>query len=223
MPPGSDATTGAGKEAGTRPSPSPAAGACSNVAPTELSALITTGQPCVPEHGPLQPEKLQPVSGCTPSVTEVFSANCALQLGRQSIPEGVDTIRPDPCTVTFNVCTRVSGGGVVWKVAFAVASALIGKVQAPVPEQAPSHPEKVALASGVAVRVTACEKVPTQAEPHSIPDGKEVTLPFPETCTVRVWDCGPVELPWPHATSATARVQAGSRMRPSSTRSRINL
>src|SRR5205814_4512992 len=93
---GSDATTGVGKETGSKPSHSSADGVCWNSAPTELSALITTEQPCGPEHAPLQPEKLQPASVWTSSVTEVSSANCALQLARQSIPEGVDTTRPDP-------------------------------------------------------------------------------------------------------------------------------
>ena len=110
------------------------------------------------------------------------------------------------------MCTRVFGGGVAWNVAFAAASALIGSVQVPMPEHPPSHPEKIAPAPAVAVRVTACEKVATQFEPQSIPAGEEVTVPFPETCTIRVWGCGAVELPLPHATSATARVQASSRM-----------
>ena len=79
------------------------------------------------------------------------------------------------------MCTRVFGGGVAWNVAFAAASALIGSVQVPMPEHPPSHPEKIAPAPAVAVRVTACEKVATQFEPQSIPAGEEVTVPFPET------------------------------------------
>src|SRR3982750_2446941 len=85
----------------------------------------------------------------------------------------------------------------VWasNAAFVVVSALIGSVQVPMPEHPPSHPEKTAPAPAVAVRVTACENVATQFEPQSIPAGEEVTVPFPETCTIRVWGCGPVELP----------------------------
>jgi hypothetical protein len=51
----------------------------------------------------------------------------------------------------------------------------------PVPEQAPLHPEKVEPEAALAVSVTAVPalKLAEHVEPQSMPDGEEVTAPFP--------------------------------------------
>src|SRR5437660_377158 len=191
---GSVATTGFGSEAGRRPSHTSAGGACWNAAPTEVSDVRVIEQACDPEHAPLQPEKLQPASGRTSRATDVPSANCAEHVAPQSIPDGVETTRPDPFKLTRSACIP---GAVVWKVAFTVASAVIGTTQLPVPEHAPPQPAKLAPDPAVAVSVTACEKVALQVEPQSIPAGEEDTFPLPETSTASAWEVGVVEPgPW---------------------------
>jgi hypothetical protein len=64
--------------------------------------------------------------------------------------------------------------------------------QEPVPVHAPDQPEKVELASGVAVRVTTVPALygSEQSEPQLIPAGDEVMVPVPVPAalvTVRVY------------------------------------
>ena len=67
------------------------------------------------------------------------------------------------------------------KVAVTDLAAVIGTMQVPVPVQAPVHPVKVEVASGVAVRVTEVpeSKEAEQVEPHEIPAGEDETVPPP--------------------------------------------
>ncbi len=62
-----------------------------------------------------------------------------------------------------------------------MALAFIVTVQAPVPVQAPAHPENAELAPGAGVRVTCAPdaKLASQVVPQLIPDGLLVTTPVP--------------------------------------------
>ena len=79
-------------------------------------------------------------------------------------------------------------GGRREKVAVTEWSALIVRVQVPVPEQSPDHPAKVLPAAGVAVSVTAVPfaKLAEQFAPQSIPAGLLVTVPVPVPVVITV-------------------------------------
>jgi hypothetical protein len=65
-------------------------------------------------------------------------------------------------------------------------AAFIVTEQVPVPEQAPDQPAKVALALGVAVRVSTVPvvKPAEQVAPQVMPAGLDVTVPLPEPLLV---------------------------------------
>ena len=67
-------------------------------------------------------------------------------------------------------------------------SALIARVQVPVPEQSPDHPAKVLLAAAVALSVTFVPfaKVAEQLAPQPIPAGLLVTVPVPAPAVITV-------------------------------------
>lgn len=61
-------------------------------------------------------------------------------------------------------------------------------VQEDMPAQAPPHAEKTSLVPGVSLNVTvvSCGKAAEQVVGQLIPDGLLVTVPVPETVTLRV-------------------------------------
>lgn len=67
------------------------------------------------------------------------------------------------------------------KVAVTLRAWIIVTEHVPVPVQAPLHPEKVEMASGVGVSVTGVPfvYVSEQSDPQSIPVGEEATVPLP--------------------------------------------
>ncbi len=67
------------------------------------------------------------------------------------------------------------------------AATFMGTAQEPVPAQAPLQPVKTESAAGVAVRVAEVPlvKLAEQELPQSMPEGDEVTVPFPVLVTVR--------------------------------------
>jgi hypothetical protein len=65
----------------------------------------------------------------------------------------VTAISPDGVMVPFCPAMAVIIKAAISNVAIAVLSAVIDKLQVPVPEQSPDHPIKVFPVSGVAVRI----------------------------------------------------------------------
>ena len=61
-------------------------------------------------------------------------------------------------------------------------------VHSPVPLQGPDHPENVSFGPAVSVRVTGvfCGRLTEQVEGQLMPAGLLVTVPEPETATVKV-------------------------------------
>jgi len=109
----------------------------------------------VPLHPPpLQPLKMLPVVGVAVSVTAVPFGSLVEHALPQLIPAGALTIVPRlrPETLTDRL-TMVTGFGA--NVAVTLFEALNVTVQLPVPLHAPDQPEKIELASGVAVSVIA--------------------------------------------------------------------
>jgi hypothetical protein len=111
-------------------------------------------------------------------VTAVPAGNVAEQVVGQSMPAGLEMIRPAP----FRVTVSVQGGGVVLKVAVTDCAADIVTVQVGTdPVQAPPQPTKEEPDAGVAVRVTSVPllKLAEQAVPQLTPAGVELTVPLP--------------------------------------------
>ena len=106
----------------------------------------------------------------------------------QKIPGGeLDTIPPpEPALVTVSVRLATAAN-----VAVTLLAASIVTMHPAVPLQAPPQPEKVLVASAVAVSVTTLPwaKIALQTLPQVIPAGALVTVPvpFPEVRTSRVW------------------------------------
>src|SRR5437879_556127 len=156
-----------------------------NVAVTEVAAFTVTMQVPVPEQPPLQPVKVELASGVAVRVTAVPTVNEAEQAAPQEIPEGALLTVPLPVPVLVTLRAKDC-----WtKPAVTEAAALIVTMQVPVPEQPPPlQPEKVELASGVAVKVTA---VPLangveHVAPQAMPAGLLVTVPAPAPALLTV-------------------------------------
>src|SRR3954470_18830658 len=81
-------------------------GVPSKAAPTCRSEPTVTWQVPVPEHAPVQPEKVEPGAGVAVRATLALSSNWAEQAAPQSIPAGAEEIRPEPAPdgVTVTVC-----------------------------------------------------------------------------------------------------------------------
>ena len=153
---------------------------------TEVAAFRVTAQVPVPvQPPPLQPVKVEPAAGAAVRVMAVPTVNEAEQAAPQEIPEGALLTVPLPVPVL--VTLRAND---CWtKPAVTEAAALIVTVQVPVPVQPPPlQPEKVELASGVAVRVTAVPLAYGAAHvaPQAIPAGLLVTIPAPAPALVTV-------------------------------------
>src|SRR2546425_3596454 len=133
----------------------------------------------VPEQPPpLQPVKVELASGVAVRVTAVPLANGAEHVAPQAMPAGLlaTVPAPAPALVSVRVKDCTANVGVTEVAAFSVT------MQVPVPEQPPPlQPEKVELASGVAVRVTAVPLAngAEHVAPQEMPAGGLVMVPVP--------------------------------------------
>lgn len=103
----------------TRPLPLPAlatvsAKRCAVKVATQLrAAVIVTRVPGPPPgQSPDQPSKVEPASGTAVSVTLAPRAKLAEQLAPQSIPDGLEAMRPLPLPLAATLNTAVVAGGV---------------------------------------------------------------------------------------------------------------
>jgi hypothetical protein len=166
---------------------------------TDFAAFMVTVQVPVPEQPPpLQPVNVAVAEGTAVKVTSVPLLNDAEQVAPQLMPAGELTTSPGPKPERSAVRTKLEVEVLRAKLALTDLAALIVTVQAPVPEQLPLQPVKVAVADGVAVSVTTVLLV-NEAEhvvPQEIPAGLLVTVPVPVPArdTVKVED---VEVPTP--------------------------
>jgi hypothetical protein len=160
---------------------------------TVRAALMLTVQVPVPEQPPpLQPVNVAVEEGMAVKVTSVPLLNDAEQVAPQSMPAGELVTVPGPKPDRSAVSTKLEAEVFRVKLALTDFAALIVTVQAPVPEQLPPQPVKVAVADGVAVSVTTVPLM-NEAEhvvPHEIPAGLLVTVPVPVPArdTVKVED-----------------------------------
>src|SRR5436309_2459064 len=145
----------------------------------------------VPEQPPpLQPEKVEPAVGVAVKVTAVPLVNGAEHVAPQAMPAGLlfTVPAPAPALVSVRVKDCTANVAVTEVAAFSVT------MQVPVPEQPPPlQPEKVELAVGVAVKVTAVPLVngAEHVAPQAMPAGLLATVPAPAPAlvSVRVKDC----------------------------------
>jgi hypothetical protein len=166
-----------------------AEGPSTNRAVTTRGAPIVNAQVlAVPVQDPVHPANTHPAAGAAVSVTMLPLRKPAVQVTPHVIPAGALVTAPLPSTET------ASG----WDVAppnEAVTprspSTLTTHVR-PVPEHTPPHPRNDEPGSGVAVRVTCVPRSngALHAPPQSMPEGDEVTRPFPARATVRSWRGG---------------------------------
>jgi len=166
--------------------------ATENVAPTLFAPVIATLQVgAVPVHAPVQPVKVEPLTGDSPSVTVVPTGSCAVHVVAplpQLMPPPVTT--PGPSTATVSGAVEPTPPV---KVAATLFEPFIRIVQLiAVPPQAPLQPVKTAPVAGVAVSVTdwfstklAEQEVPLL--PQLMAPAPPLTLPLPLTKTV---SCG---------------------------------
>src|SRR5690349_5605957 len=156
----------------------------SNAAPSCRSVVMESSQVvAVPAQAPFQPAKVEPAAGVALKTTFVPSANCAVQLEPQSMPAGLEEMRPAPAPegVTVTLCLPAAAGATASKVTKTFVSATTLKAQPPRPEQPPPQPANCQPGSGTGVR-TICVPSARAAEhvvPQSIPAGVDRTLPEP--------------------------------------------
>ena len=161
----------------------------SNVAVTEVAVLTVTTQVPVPEQGPLQPVKVEPVTGVAVRVRTVPGATDCEHVHPQLMPALATTPAPVPFLTTERT-------GKSSNLALTDVGAVTVTEQVPVPEQAPPQPAKKEPAAGVAVRVrtepgvTDCEHV----APQLMPAGVLVTVPVPVPFLATESVTGPVRL-----------------------------
>jgi len=149
----------------------------------------------VPEQGPVQPAKAEPVFATADSCTTVPKLNSSVQVVPQFIPFGLLVTIPIPVPVSATV--RVAPPRP--KPAATDSAEFISTWQAPVPEQAPVHPVNVEPGSAAAISwtVVPLPKLAWQVGPQFMPPGTLVTIPLPEPVSDSVswFDCGGRGLP----------------------------
>src|SRR4051812_41307493 len=164
-------------------------GGPSNAAPTCRSEPTVSWQVPVPEHAPVQPEKVEPGAGVAVRTTLALSSNWAEQAAPQSIPAGAEEIRPEPAPdgVTVTVCLPAGAGGSATNVTNTFASAASLTAHPPRPVQPPPQPANLQPGSGAGVSTTCVPSASSaeQARPQSIPAGLERTVPEPVFETTR--------------------------------------
>jgi hypothetical protein len=123
-----------------------------NVAVTLVAAASVTTHVPVPEHGALQPLKVDPVAGAAVKVTCVPLANGAAHVAPQLIPAGALVTVPVP--VPALVTVKVKFVAVTVNVAVTEVAAVTVTTQVPVPGHGAPQPVKVDPVAGAAVKVT---------------------------------------------------------------------
>ena len=134
-------------------------------------------------HVPVQPPKTQPASGAAVNVTAVPTRNTAVHVVPHEIPAGALETAPFPSTETASGWEVAPPKEAVTPRSLSMLTTQVGAV----PEHTPPQPRNDEPASGVAVSVTCVPRsyVPLHVVPQSMPDGDEVTRPFPARATVR--------------------------------------
>jgi hypothetical protein len=157
-----------------------------NVAVTSVAPLTVTVQPAVPAQAPLQPAKVEPALAVAASVNGVPGVTVSVQSAPQLMPAGALDTLPEP--LPFRVTVKVTGAGVVLKVAVTAVAAFTVTVQPAVPAQAPPQPTNVEPAAGVAVSVNGVPgvTVSVQSLPQLMPAGVLDTVPAPVPLRVTV-------------------------------------
>jgi len=160
-------------------------GPCVKEAETDVLLFKVTTQAPMPLQAPPHPAKFEPAPGVCVNVTCVPVGKFAAQTVPQLIPAGVLVTVPVPVPESDTVSV---GNAAIVNVA--ETDALLFKVtlHEPVPVQAPPHPPKTKPEAGVGVNVTwvPTGKLAPQTLPQLIPAGVLVTVPDPESVTVRV-------------------------------------
>src|SRR5437763_842523 len=193
----------------------------SNAAPICRSVVIESSQVvAVPAQAPVQPANVEPVAGVALKTTLVPSSNCAVQVEPQSIPAGLDEMRPAPAPdgVTVTLCLPGAAGATASKVTKTLVSATTLRAQPPRPVHPPPQPANCQPGSGTGVR-TICvpsARIAEQVVPQSVPPVAGRTFPEPLFDTVRkccatgpgsgggtLWDPDVPDFP-PHAAIRTA-------------------
>src|SRR5437762_2001296 len=166
----------------------------SKMAVTTTSTASATAHCPEPVQSPLQPANLQPAAGVATSDTDVPVSNWLEQVAPQSMPAGLDTTRPDPCSTTLSRCVPCGGGGgFCEKAAVRETSLLTVSWQGPLPPHAPDQPVNVAPGSGTASNCTwvPVAKAALQLPRQSVPAPRTRPSPVVEMRTV-AW-LGPTE------------------------------
>jgi hypothetical protein len=102
-----------------------------------------------------------------------------MQVDPQLIPEGLLVTVPPPVTLIESVAGSAN-------VAVTLSVAFIVTTQLPVPLHTPLQPLKSAPLGRVSVTCAPLAKLALHDVPQLMPDGELVTMPLPETLTVRV-------------------------------------
>lgn len=158
-----------------------------NVAVAVLFEVIETLHVPVPEQPlPLHPVNTDPNAGVAVKLTGVYTIYVAEHVEPQFIPpiSEVTVPLPVPVFAIFKVYSILANE------ALTVLLLSIVKLHVPVPLQSPVNPEKLEVASGVAVIVTFVpdKNWKEQVAPQLIPAGLELTIPppAPDLVIVRV-------------------------------------
>ena len=130
-----------------------AGGATAKVARAlRICESVSTQVNCAPLQSPPQPLNTWPAAGIAESVTAVPALYGSLQSAPQSIPAGLEVMRPFPVTLVVSANWLPAAIGV--KVAVTLLRLLTVTTQADAPVQAPLQPAKLWPAAGVGVSVT---------------------------------------------------------------------
>lgn len=159
-----------------------------NVATTDRACAMATMQVPVPEHpSPDHPLNVEVALGAAVSVTDVPTSYVAEHVTPHWMPAGDEDTVPPPAPLQPTESRYV----VLAKTAVISLAWVIEMVHVPAPghSAAPGQPMKVDVASAVAVSVMVlpASTCAEQADPQSIPDGEDETvpLPVPERNTLR--------------------------------------
>jgi len=156
-----------------------------NVAVIVVALVGVTVHVPVPEQPPPdQPPKTEPAAGVAVRTTEPPDGKVAEHVVPHVMPAGALVTLPLPSPAR----TTVTATGAGANAAPTVVAVAIATVHAPVPEQPPDQPVKIAPAAGVAVSVTLVPvlNVAEHVAPQMIPAGALLTVPLPVRVTVKV-------------------------------------
>src|SRR5438128_2380210 len=163
-------------------------GTLAKAATTERSPSSVTLQSPLPEQSPLHPANCDPVSAAAVRMTRVPAGIAATHVVPQSIPGGLEVMRPapSPARATESWCWDGGGDALANAATDTAESAVSVMLQPPAPLHVPPQPPKRHPPSAVATSETGTpeSKAAEQLVPQSIPAGVDLTVPEPVFETV---------------------------------------